>query len=99
MTVWRWKQNKTKIKTKKDKTNENKKISQPSQESVIAHQEHMLTIKHRFLPALAHKFGYDSVDVFVDEVQDKYSLLTSGILDTPSTRLLLVNVSSTAANP
>ena len=45
-------------------------------------------------PALAQKYGYSSVDDFVNNSQKDFSLLESGIVEQPSSRLLLVNVSS-----
>ncbi|KAK3396173.1 Alpha/Beta hydrolase protein [Sordaria brevicollis] len=42
-------------------------------------------------PAFAMKHGYNSVEEFKAGVQQKFSLLENGILDKPSTRLLLIN--------
>ncbi|KAK3311511.1 Alpha/Beta hydrolase protein [Chaetomium strumarium] len=42
-------------------------------------------------PAMAMKHGFDSVDEFKANAQKKFSLLETGILEKPSTRLLLVN--------
>lgn len=42
-------------------------------------------------PALAMKHGYESVEAYREGVQKKFSLLENGILDQPSTRLLLIN--------
>ncbi|KAK3951159.1 Alpha/Beta hydrolase protein [Pseudoneurospora amorphoporcata] len=42
-------------------------------------------------PAFAMKHGYNSVEEFKAGVQKKFSLLENGILDKPSTRLLLIN--------
>lgn len=42
-------------------------------------------------PAFAMKHGYNSVEEFKTGVQKKFSLLENGILDKPSTRLLLIN--------
>lgn len=53
----------------------------------------MLFFVYRLTPALAMKHGYDSVEEYVAGAQKKFSLLENGILDMPSTRLLLVNVS------
>ena len=39
------------------------------------------------------KHGYNSVKEFKAGVQKKFSLLENGILNKPSTRLLLINVS------
>ena len=46
------------------------------------------------LPAMVMKCGYESVDDFKAGAQEKFSLLTTGIIKQPSTRLLLINVSS-----
>ena len=43
-------------------------------------------------PALALKHGYDSVDEYREGAQKKFSLVETGIVNMPSTRLLLVNV-------
>lgn len=46
-------------------------------------------------PALAAKYGFeDDVEAYLDGAQKKFSLLETGILEMPSTRLLLVNVCS-----
>ncbi|APA06156.1 hypothetical protein SS1G_01382 [Sclerotinia sclerotiorum 1980 UF-70] len=42
-------------------------------------------------PAMALKHGYTSVEEFRDNVQKRFSLLETGIIDKPSTRLLLIN--------
>ncbi|KLU90742.1 hypothetical protein MAPG_10594 [Magnaporthiopsis poae ATCC 64411] len=42
-------------------------------------------------PAMAMKHGFDSVEAYREGAQKKFSLLETGILDQPSTRLLLVN--------
>lgn len=44
-------------------------------------------------PALAQKFGYDSVQEFKEKSQKTFSLVDTGIVDRESTRLLLINVS------
>lgn len=49
----------------------------------------------RLGPAMALKHGYSSVDEFRNNVQKKFSLLETGIIQKPSTRLLLINVRST----
>lgn len=46
----------------------------------------------RLSPAMALKHGYTNVDDYKNGVQKKFSLLESGLLDKPSTRLLLINV-------
>ncbi|KAH7304150.1 Alpha/Beta hydrolase protein [Stachybotrys elegans] len=43
------------------------------------------------LPHLAKKHGYDSVDEYKKHAKHKFSLVESGILNKPSTRLLLLN--------
>lgn len=45
-------------------------------------------------PAFAAKHGFGSVEEYKRGVQEKFSLLTAGILERESSRLLLVNVSS-----
>ncbi|KAI1108573.1 Alpha/Beta hydrolase protein [Nemania sp. NC0429] len=45
----------------------------------------------RLLPALAMKHGFDSVDEYLRLALPRFSLLENGILDMPSTKLLLVN--------
>ncbi|EJT68533.1 hypothetical protein GGTG_13891 [Gaeumannomyces tritici R3-111a-1] len=42
-------------------------------------------------PAMAMKHGFESVEAYREGAQKKFSLLETGILDQPSTRLLLVN--------
>ncbi|KAK4133471.1 alpha/beta-hydrolase [Trichocladium antarcticum] len=42
-------------------------------------------------PAMATKHGFDSVDEYKAKAQKKFSLLETGIIHKPSTRLLLVN--------
>ncbi|CAI7649497.1 hypothetical protein N7533_008438 [Penicillium manginii] len=41
--------------------------------------------------ALAHKFGYDSVEAYSEDSQRRFSLLESGIFDNPCCRLFLIN--------
>jgi hypothetical protein len=41
---------------------------------------------------MAMKHGFDSAEAYKKEAQDKFSLLKNGILEMPSTRLLLINV-------
>ena len=43
-------------------------------------------------PAMALKHGYTNVEDYKNGVQKKFSLLKLGILEKPSTRLLLINV-------
>ncbi|KUI72657.1 2,6-dihydropseudooxynicotine hydrolase [Cytospora mali] len=43
------------------------------------------------LPALREKFGYATVDEFLDNAQQDFSLVETGIVNQPSCRLLLVN--------
>lgn len=40
----------------------------------------------------ARKYGYDDIQVFVQEARKKFSLVDTGIVDSPSCRLLLLNV-------
>lgn len=42
---------------------------------------------------MAMKHGYKSVEEYKAGVQKKFSLLETGIIEKPSTRLLLINVS------
>ncbi|KAM0541888.1 hypothetical protein ACHAPJ_013034 [Fusarium lateritium] len=42
-------------------------------------------------PAFAMKHGFESVEEYKEGVQDKFSLLKLGIIEQPSTRLLLIN--------
>lgn len=46
----------------------------------------------RLGPAMALKHGYTGVDDFRNNAQKKFSLVETGIIDKPSTRLLLINV-------
>lgn len=41
---------------------------------------------------MAQKFGYDSVEDLYKKSQNDFSLVSNGIVERPSTRLLLVNV-------
>ena len=43
-------------------------------------------------PAMALKHGYNSVDEYKKGAQKKFSLLENGIIQKPSTRLLLIKV-------
>lgn len=45
--------------------------------------------------SLTVKFGYEDLETMKADSQKRFSLLENGILDQPSTRLLLVNVSCT----
>ncbi|KAM7201430.1 Alpha/Beta hydrolase fold [Naviculisporaceae sp. PSN 640] len=45
----------------------------------------------KLTPAMAMKHGYDSVEEYKAGVQKKFSLLETGIIQKPSTRLLLIN--------
>jgi hypothetical protein len=42
---------------------------------------------------MATKHGFESVEAYKSGVQKKFSLLETGIIQNPSTRLLLINVS------
>ena len=48
---------------------------------------------------LASKFGYSNIEEMKKDSQKRFSLLESGILDQPSTRLLLINVMPTISTP
>ena len=48
---------------------------------------------NRLTPAMAMKHGFSSVEAYKEGVQKKFSLLENGIIQKPSTRLLLINVS------
>ncbi|KAI9776534.1 MAG: hypothetical protein M1839_009515 [Geoglossum umbratile] len=50
-------------------------------------------------PALALKHGYDSVEEYREGAQKKFSLVETGIVDMPATRLLLVNGMSDGLMP
>jgi hypothetical protein len=43
---------------------------------------------------MAMKHGYATAEEFIDGAQKKFSLLETGIMEKPSTRLLLINVSN-----
>jgi acetyl esterase/lipase len=43
------------------------------------------------LPALAEKFGYKDGEELMDKAQKEFSLIETGIVEMPATRLLLVN--------
>jgi hypothetical protein len=49
-------------------------------------------IRVRLLPPMAKKHGFDSVEDYKANAQKKFSLLETGIIQKPSTRLLLINV-------
>ena len=46
----------------------------------------------RLTPAMAMKHGYDTVEEYIAGAQKKFSLLETGVIKGPSTRLLLINV-------
>ncbi|KAL2147393.1 hypothetical protein VTI28DRAFT_9857 [Corynascus sepedonium] len=50
-------------------------------------------------PAMAMKHGFKSVDEYKENVQEKFSLLETGIIKNPSTRLLLVNGTQDGLTP
>ena len=50
----------------------------------------------RLTRALAQKWGYHSVEAMREDAMERFSLVKSGVLDKPCTRLLLVNVSRVA---
>lgn len=41
---------------------------------------------------MSQKFGFSSVEEFVEQSQKKFSLVETGIVHKPSARLLLINV-------
>ena len=43
---------------------------------------------------LVEKWGYDSVEAMKKDAMKRFSLLDNGVLDKPSTKLLLINVSA-----
>ncbi|TGJ85539.1 hypothetical protein E0Z10_g3213 [Xylaria hypoxylon] len=45
----------------------------------------------KLLPALAMKHGFSNIDEYLSQALKRFSLLETGILEKPSTRLLLVN--------
>jgi hypothetical protein len=51
-----------------------------------------LLINVRIWPAMALKHGFDTAEDYKRDALRKFSLLETGILQKPSTRLLLVNV-------
>ena len=53
-----------------------------------------LRLPNSLAPALAQKFGFSSVEAFKEEAQRKFSLVEQGVVQKPSTRLLLINVRS-----
>lgn len=61
--------------------------------SATSYAELKMADFHRLTPAMAMKHGFKSVDEYKENVQEKFSLLETGIIRNPSTRLLLVNVS------
>ena len=48
--------------------------------------------KSRIEPALNLKHGYATMEEFRTDAQKRFSLLDNGIIQKPSTRLLLINV-------
>jgi hypothetical protein len=49
----------------------------------------------RIWPAIALKHGYNTAEDFKLDAQKKFSLLETGILDQPSSNLLIINASGT----
>jgi len=47
----------------------------------------------RLEPALNLKHGYETMEKFRKGAQKKFSLLETGVIQKPSTRILLINVS------
>ena len=60
--------------------------------STSPHRRMLTQIVRRLIPALVQKFGYSSVDDMLQNSQKDFSLLSTGIMNQPSTRLLLINV-------
>ena len=50
--------------------------------------------KSSLAECLAEKWGYESVETMKKDAMKRFSLLENGILDQPSTKLLLINVSN-----
>lgn len=44
---------------------------------------------------LMEKWGYENIEAMKSDAMQRFSLLENGVLDQPSTRLLLVNVGYT----
>ena len=53
-----------------------------------------LRLLNSLTPALAQEFGFSSIEAFKEEAQRKFSLVEQGVVQKPSTRLLLINVRS-----
>lgn len=47
----------------------------------------------RITDSWAEKYGYPSAKEFEENAQKKFSLIETGVMDQPNTRLLLLNVS------
>ena len=47
----------------------------------------------RITDSWAEKYGYSSAKEFEENAQKKFSLIETGVMDQPNTRLLLLNVS------
>ncbi|KAK4905384.1 hypothetical protein LTR66_017817, partial [Elasticomyces elasticus] len=55
--------------------------------SRVDYHEYPFTLSHAYVK----KYGYQDWNELVEKAQDDFSLLKSGLLDSPSCRLLLVN--------
>jgi len=49
-------------------------------------------IRTSLAECLVEKWGYENVEAMKSDAMQRFSLLENGVLDQPSTRLLLVNV-------
>lgn len=54
---------------------------------------------HSFCRAIAQKYGYEDVEEFKQKAQKEFSLVETGIVNQPSTRLLLINVRLPFSSP
>lgn len=52
----------------------------------------LISLYHSFCRAIAQKYGYEDVEEFKEKAQKKFSLVETGVINQPSTRLLLINV-------
>ena len=53
-------------------------------------------IRSSLAECLVEKWGYESVKAMKKDALKRFSLLEGGVLDQPSTKLLLINVSTLA---
>lgn len=56
--------------------------------------DEVLTGRYRLSPPLAMKHGFTSVEEYHEKALERFSLLHNGIIQKPSCRLLLINVST-----